>query len=137
MTDPVTLDVTINGTGFAGDYTARTYGLIPHRNGVDIRLAGVTSGRMENAERFAGSHGVATAFASPAEMPAAVPPTIDNTEPLPLVPAIWTVGGKWRSGLPRCASRASTRLSERSISLGWSLFSLLRTVTLSSDVATA
>ena len=78
MTDPVTLDVTINGTGFAGDYTARTYGLIPHRNGVDIRLAGVPSGRMENAERFAGSHGVATAFASHAEMLEAVQPTIDN-----------------------------------------------------------
>ena len=78
MTAPVTLDVTINGTGFAGDYTARTYGLIPHRNGVDIRLAGVTSGRMENAERFAGSHGVTTAYASHVEMLEAVQPTIDN-----------------------------------------------------------
>lgn len=48
MTDRTTLNVTINGTGFAGDYTARTYGMIPHRNGVDIRLAGVTSGRMPN-----------------------------------------------------------------------------------------
>ena len=78
MTDPTTLNVTINGTGFAGDYTARTYGMIPHRNGVDIRLAGVTSGRLENAERFADSHGVATAYASHEEMLQAVQPTIDN-----------------------------------------------------------
>ena len=78
MTNPTTLNVTINGTGFAGDYTARTYGLIPHRNGVDIRLAGVASGKFENAKRFADSHGVKTAYASHAEMLAAVPPTIDN-----------------------------------------------------------
>jgi predicted dehydrogenase len=78
MTDRTTLNVTINGTGFAGDYTARTYGMIPHRNGVDIRLAGVTSGRMPNAERFANSHAVATAYASHKEMLHAVQPSIDN-----------------------------------------------------------
>src|ERR1044072_7354138 len=39
-----TLKVTLNGTGFAAVYTARTYGLIPHRNGVAIELAGGTSG---------------------------------------------------------------------------------------------
>jgi len=78
MTDPTTLNVTINGTGFAGDYTAQTYGLIPHRNGVDIRLAGVTSGHFENAERFAAEHGVAKAFASHAQMLEAIHPDIDN-----------------------------------------------------------
>ena len=38
---PNTIKVAINGTGFAGDYTARTYAMIPHRNGVQIELAGV------------------------------------------------------------------------------------------------
>jgi hypothetical protein len=52
------LKVTINGTGFAGDYTARVYGQIPHKNGVRIELAGVTSGRRENAERFIETHGL-------------------------------------------------------------------------------
>lgn len=73
-----TLRVTINGTGFAGDYTARTYGMIPHKNGVTIELAGITSGRLENAERFARTHGITRAYANHAEMLAAVRPDIDN-----------------------------------------------------------
>ncbi|MDA1013320.1 MAG: Gfo/Idh/MocA family oxidoreductase [Planctomycetota bacterium] len=72
------IKVTINGTGFAADYTARTYGMIPHKNGVRIELAGVTSGQMDNARRFAESHGVASAFDSHAEMLHAVRPNIDN-----------------------------------------------------------
>ena len=44
--------VTINGTGFAGDYTTQVYGMIPHKNGVDIDLAGVCSGHLENAEKL-------------------------------------------------------------------------------------
>lgn len=73
-----TLKVTLNGTGFAADYTAKTYGLIPHQNGVTIELAGVTSGRLENAESFAQSHAVSRAFASHAEMVQTVRPDIDN-----------------------------------------------------------
>ena len=48
-----TLKITINGTGFAADYSAQCYGMIPHKNGVAIELAGVTSGRIANAEAFA------------------------------------------------------------------------------------
>jgi hypothetical protein len=59
---PQSINVTINGTGFAADYTARTYGMIPHKNGVSIRLAGVTSGRMENAEKFAAQHQIERAY---------------------------------------------------------------------------
>lgn len=70
--------VTINGTGFAGDYTARTYGMIPHKNGVEIELAGVTSGRIENAQRFADTHGCTRAFDSHSQMLAEVKPQIDN-----------------------------------------------------------
>jgi predicted dehydrogenase len=73
-----TIQVTINGTGFAADYTARTYGLIPHKNGVQIALDGVTSGRLENAQRFAELHGVAQAYGSHCEMLQAVGPDIDN-----------------------------------------------------------
>jgi predicted dehydrogenase len=73
-----TIRVAINGTGFAADYTAKTYGMIPHRNGVEIELAGVVSGRRENAESFAASHNVSAAFESHAEMLEAVKPTIDN-----------------------------------------------------------
>lgn len=73
-----TIRVTINGTGFAADYTARTYGMIPHKNGVHIQLSGVTSGRLENAERFARNHAVQRAFPSHAEMLSAVKPHIDN-----------------------------------------------------------
>lgn len=73
-----TLKVTINGAGFAADYTARTYGMIPHKNGVAISLAGVTSGRRESAERFAAEHGIAATFDSHEQMLAAVQPDIDN-----------------------------------------------------------
>jgi predicted dehydrogenase len=76
--EPRTLKVTINGTGFAGDYTAQVYGMIPHKNGVTIDLAGITSGRIENAERFAEKHGIAQAYDNHAEMLAAVRPNIDN-----------------------------------------------------------
>src|SRR5262245_16802109 len=70
--------VTLNGTGFAGGYTAACYGLIPHKNGVAIELAGVTSGRFERAQAFARERGVSQAFASHAAMLAAVKPDIDN-----------------------------------------------------------
>ena len=73
-----TVRVTINGTGFAADYTARTYGMIPHKNGVQIELAGVTSGRVENAEQFAGQHGIAQAYANHADMLRRVRPQVDN-----------------------------------------------------------
>jgi len=73
-----TLKVGINGTGFAGDYTARTYSMIPHRNGVDIELSGIVSGKIENAERFADTHGVRAAYSSHAEMIESVHPDIDN-----------------------------------------------------------
>ena len=73
-----TLKVTINGTGFAADYSAQCYGMIPHKNGVAIELAGVTSGRIANAEAFAEKHGVGQAFAGHAEMLKDVRPDIDN-----------------------------------------------------------
>ncbi|NKB70293.1 MAG: hypothetical protein GKR89_24750 [Candidatus Latescibacteria bacterium] len=72
------LKVAINGTGFAGDYTARTYSMIPHKNGVEIQLAGVNSGRLENAQRFAQEHGIDRAFADHAQMLASLQPHIDN-----------------------------------------------------------
>jgi predicted dehydrogenase len=72
------LKVTINGTGFAGDYTAQVYGMIPHKNGVEIDMAGVCSGHIENAESFAEKHGIGGAFADHAEMVAQVKPDIDN-----------------------------------------------------------
>lgn len=72
-----TLKVTISGTGFAGDFTAQVYGMVPHRNGVDIELAGVTSGHLGNAQRFAEKHGVAEAFETHQEMLEAVQPDID------------------------------------------------------------
>ena len=73
-----TLKITLNGTGFAGDYTARTYGMIPHKNHVSLELAGVTSGRLENAERFAQQHNITTAFDDHRKMLAEVQPDIDN-----------------------------------------------------------
>ena len=73
-----TLKVTINGTGFAGDFTARVYGMLPHKNGVTIELAGVCSGHLENARKFADTYGVARAFESHADMVEAVKPDIDN-----------------------------------------------------------
>lgn len=76
-TQPRTLKITINGTGFAADYTARTCAMIPHKNGVAIELSGVTSGRLENAERFASAHGIRAAFASHEEMVRTLRPDID------------------------------------------------------------
>jgi predicted dehydrogenase len=73
-----TLRVTINGTGFAASYTAACYGLIPHKNGVAIELAGVTSARFERAQAFARERGIGQAFRSHAAMLAAVKPDIDN-----------------------------------------------------------
>lgn len=73
-----TLRITLNGTGFAADYTARCYGLIPHKNGVTLELAGVTSGRVERAQEFAGKYGVARAFIAHDEMMRVVRPDIDN-----------------------------------------------------------
>ncbi len=73
-----TLRVAINGTGFAGEYTAGCYSMIPHHNGVTIELAGVVSGRLENAQRFAKSHGVRAAFEDHEAMLEAVKPDIDN-----------------------------------------------------------
>ena len=73
-----TLRVAINGTGFAGDYTAKSYSMIPHRNGVKIELAGVVSGRLANARRFAESHNVSAAFDSHTAMIDLVKPDIDN-----------------------------------------------------------
>ena len=75
---PRTLRVTLNGTGFAGGYTAACYGLIPHKNGIAIELAGVTSGRLERAEAFAKARGITRAFATHAAMLAEVNPDIDN-----------------------------------------------------------
>ncbi len=72
-----TLKVTISGTGFAGDFTAQVFGMIPHKNGVDIRLAGITSGHLGNAQRFAERHGIARAFETHAEMLDTVRPDID------------------------------------------------------------
>ena len=72
-----TLKVTISGTGFAGDFTAQVFGMIPHKNGVAIELAGVTSGHLGNAQRFAEKHGVAQAFATHQEMLETVQPDID------------------------------------------------------------
>ncbi len=71
------LKVTISGTGFAGDFTARAFGMIPHKNGVSIELAGVTSGHLGNAERFAKKHGVTKAYDSHAAMLEAEWPDID------------------------------------------------------------
>lgn len=76
--DSNALKVTINGTGFAGTYTAQVYGMIPHRNGVTIELAGVTAGRRESAERFAAEHDVQQIFDSHLEMVETVRPQIDN-----------------------------------------------------------
>lgn len=75
---PKTLKITLNGTGFAGDYTARTYGMIPHKNGVTLELAGVTSGRLSNAETFAKQHGITRAWESHEAMVSEIRPDIDN-----------------------------------------------------------
>ncbi|MEO2015790.1 MAG: Gfo/Idh/MocA family oxidoreductase [Fuerstiella sp.] len=73
-----TLKVAISGTGFAGDYTVRTYSMMPHKNGVQVELAGVVSGRLENAERFAEQHGIQHAYATHQEMLDSAQPDIDN-----------------------------------------------------------
>ena len=73
-----TVKVTINGTGFAGDFTAQVYGMIPHKNGVQIELAGICSGLLENAQKFAKAHGATSAYADHGEMVRAVKPDIDN-----------------------------------------------------------
>jgi predicted dehydrogenase len=75
---PRILRVTLNGTGFAANYTAACYGLIPHKNGVAIELAGVTSGRLERAEAFARACGIKRAYATHQEMVGDVHPDIDN-----------------------------------------------------------
>jgi predicted dehydrogenase len=72
-----TLKVTISGTGFAGDFTAQVFGMIPHKNGVNIELAGVTSGHLGNAQRFAEKHGIAQSFETHQEMLDTVQPDID------------------------------------------------------------
>ena len=73
-----TLKIALNGTGFAGQYTAEVYRLLPHKNDVVLELAGITSGRYENAQRFAEQHGVTRAYATHAEMVRDVQPAIDN-----------------------------------------------------------
>ena len=72
------LKVTMNGTGFAADYSTQTYGMIPHKNGVGIELAGVTSGKITNAEAFADKHSISQAFSNHADMLKEVRPDIDN-----------------------------------------------------------
>lgn len=71
------LRITISGTGFAGDFTARAFAGIPHKNGVSLELAGVTSGHLGNARLFAQRHGVTEAFESHQEMLEALQPHID------------------------------------------------------------
>ena len=75
--DTRTVKVTVSGTGFAGDFTAQVFRMIPHQNGVCLELAGVTSGHLGNAQRFAEKHGVAQAFESHQSMLEAVQPDID------------------------------------------------------------
>jgi predicted dehydrogenase len=75
---PRTIRVTLNGTGFAANYTAACYGLIPHKNGVAIELAGVTSGRSERAETFARARNITQAYGTHQNMLADVRPDIDN-----------------------------------------------------------
>lgn len=72
-----TLKITISGTGFAGDFTAQVFRMIPHQNGVQMELAGVTSGHLGNALRFAEKHGIPHAYETHREMLAAAQPDID------------------------------------------------------------
>ena len=72
-----TLRVTISGTGFAGDFTAQVFHQIPHKNGVTIELAGITSGHLGNARCFAKRHQVKRAFETHLEMLDTVKPDID------------------------------------------------------------
>src|SRR5436305_13696959 len=71
------LKIAVSGTGFAADFSLAALGLIPHQNGVALELAGVTSGRIENARRFAAARGVAHAFPDHRTMVEAVRPDID------------------------------------------------------------
>lgn len=71
------LRITISGTGFAGDFTARVFGMVPHKNGVRVELAGITSGHLGNAQRFAQRHRIPLAFESHGEMLDKVRPHID------------------------------------------------------------
>ncbi len=71
------LDITISGTGFAGDFVARSFGMLPHRNEVNLRLAGVNSGHLGNAKLFAKRHNVGAAFDSHKEMLETIDPDID------------------------------------------------------------
>src|SRR6187401_2133108 len=52
------------------------------------------------------------------------------SEPLPLVPATWTTGGRRRSGWPRAASSRSMRPSDRSMDCGCSALRRSSSVTL-------
>lgn len=72
------LKVCITGTGFAGDFTAQVYALVPHMNGVSLDVAGVTSGHLGNAQAFAARHNIALAFVTHEAMLRAVHPAIDN-----------------------------------------------------------
>lgn len=76
--DAKLLKIAINGTGFAGNYTANVYTMIPHKNGVHLQLAGVTSGRQDNAERFAKQFGIPGVFTDHEAMLREVQPDIDN-----------------------------------------------------------
>ena len=76
-TEHRTLRVAISGTGFAGDFTARVFGMIPHKNNVSIELAGITSGHLGNAQQFASRHGVGAAFEYHRDMLDVVRPHID------------------------------------------------------------
>jgi hypothetical protein len=76
--DRRTVRVALAGTGFAADYTAKCYGLLPHKNGISIDLSGVASGSLANAERFAEDYNFTAAYATHAEMLAACQPDIAN-----------------------------------------------------------
>lgn len=72
-----TLRVTISGTGFAGDFTARVFQMLPHKNRVSIELVGITSGHLGNAKQFADRHNVGAAFERHRDMLETVRPHID------------------------------------------------------------
>ncbi len=91
------LSVTINGTGFAGSYTASVYGRIPHKNGVEIALAGVCSGHFESANKFAEKFGIERAFESHLSMIDTIAPAIDNIACANHVHGAYTVEAAARS----------------------------------------
>ena len=45
---------------------------------------------------------------------------VATVDPLPFVPATWTVGGKFSSGFPSRSNSFLSRVSDRSINFGWS-----------------